>query len=102
MSGKENRFSGLLDAKRGQEENPSKSVEEEIQEAVNIKEEMPPQKEKKGKNSNPDYVQISAYIRKDTRLNAKRLLLGKENDLSDLIENLVSEWVDYQSKNPST
>jgi hypothetical protein len=99
---KANRFSGLLDAKRGQEGEPSESIVGEVQEEVTRIEEIPPQKEKKGKNSNPNYVQISAYIRKDTRLNAKRLLLGTENDLSDLIERLVSEWVDSHSKNSST
>ena len=48
-----------------------------------------------GKRSDPDYVQISAYIRKETHRLAKRKLLEEdsERDLSDVIEELLSNWV---------
>jgi len=49
----------------------------------------------KGKSSNPDYVQISAYVRKDTHKDARKLLLDDEQgrDLSDLMEELLQQWV---------
>ena len=83
---KPNRFSGVLDAKRSIE--TEETVPETPTEPKEIK-----TREKAGKNSNPDYVQISAYIRKDTRIQARRLLLGSEEDLSDVIEKLLSEWI---------
>lgn len=84
---KPNRFSALLEAKRGIE------PQEEITSEPPTEAKETKAREKAGKNSNPDYVQISAYIRKDTRLKARRLLLGSEEDLSDVIEKLLCEWV---------
>ena len=83
---KPNRFSGVLDAKRNTE--PTETAPETTTEPKETK-----TREKAGKNSNPDYVQISAYIRKDTRIQARRLLLGSEEDLSDVIEKLLGEWI---------
>lgn len=48
-----------------------------------------------GKRASPDYVQISACIRRDTRAAVKRILLvaydGKE--ISELLEELLAAWV---------
>jgi hypothetical protein len=53
-----------------------------------------------GKRSNPDYEQVSHYIRADTHKEVKKLLLDEKprpdksrRDMSDLIEELLSEWV---------
>jgi hypothetical protein len=67
--------------------------------AESVREQQPEAKITKtkgsGKRSDPDYVQISAYIRKDTHRQAKRKLLeeGDERDLSDVIEELLKNWV---------
>lgn len=52
----------------------------------------------KGKRSNPDYEQVSAYIRKDTYKNVKISLLqqGENKDFSDLVEELLAEWLSNQ------
>jgi hypothetical protein len=67
--------------------------------AESLREQQPEVKPTKikgsGKRSDPDYVQISAYIRKETHRLAKRKLLEEdsEQDLSDVIEELLSNWV---------
>ncbi len=51
--------------------------------------------QKKGKRSDPDYTQISAYIRKDTHRAVMQAIVTKR-DLSDLIEELFAEWLKKQ------
>lgn len=48
-----------------------------------------------GKRKNPDYTQISAYIRKDTHRAVMQEIVTKR-DLSDLIEELFTEWLKKQ------
>ena len=80
------KFKGLLDASRarggdepGEETSPQEPAKKD--------------KEKTGKTSNPDFVQISAYIRKETKRQARTLLIDSEEDLSDVIEKLLAEWI---------
>lgn len=49
----------------------------------------------KAKRSDPNFTQISAYIRKDTHRKVKMKLLEikSERDLSELIEELLQEWL---------
>ena len=49
----------------------------------------------KGKRSNPDYEQVSAYIRKETYKGVKIALLQQSEgkDFSDLVEELLAEWL---------
>lgn len=49
----------------------------------------------RGKRSNPDYEQISAYLRRDTYRAAKIKLLqrGDERDISEVLEELLAAWV---------
>ena len=80
------RFSGILDANRARGEEGEQ-----------------PQKDSKararGKSSSAEYVQISAYVRKETHKQARKLLLDDERDrdLSDLIEELLHQWVSSRS-----
>jgi hypothetical protein len=46
-----------------------------------------------GKRSNPSYRQISTYVRSDLYLSVKRELLTEERDFSDLLDELLTEWV---------
>ncbi len=47
----------------------------------------------KGKRSHPDYETVTHYLRRETKQNAQRLLVGSGQDLSDLLEELLSKWV---------
>lgn len=47
----------------------------------------------KGKRSNPDYEQVGAYIPKALNLEVKRLLLERDIDFSDLVAQLLKQWV---------
>ena len=48
-----------------------------------------------GKRSNPDFEQVTIYIRKSTHQNAKVELLkgGKRQEFSELVEVLVKKWL---------
>jgi hypothetical protein len=50
---------------------------------------------RKGKRNDPDYTQISAYIRKETHRAVMQEIVTKR-DLSDLIEELFTEWLKKQ------
>ena len=50
---------------------------------------------RKGKRNDPDYTQISAYVRKDTHRAVMQAIVTKR-DLSDLIEELFTEWLKKQ------
>jgi hypothetical protein len=86
---KTNRFSDLLNTARSNEESGEEINTTESSNGLKEK-----AKEKTGKNSNPEYVQISAYIKKETRLKARKLLVDSDEDLSDVIEKLLSEWIE--------
>lgn len=47
------------------------------------------------KRSDPDFVQTTAYIRKDTHRDVKIALLheGQEREFSELVEELLSNWL---------
>ncbi len=48
-----------------------------------------------GKRSNPDFEQVTAYIRKRTHADVKIALLreGQRQEFSALVENLLAEWL---------
>ncbi len=48
-----------------------------------------------GKRSDPDYQATTVLLRKQTKKTAARRLedAGSDKDLSDLIEQLLSEWI---------
>ena len=46
-----------------------------------------------GKRSDPSYRQISTYVRSDLYRSVKRELLMDERDFSDLMDELLSEWL---------
>jgi len=60
--------------------------------------EVPAKSKTKGKRSNPDYEQVSAYIRKETYRNVKIALLqeAEKRDFSDLVEALLTDWLSNQ------
>ena len=46
-----------------------------------------------GKKSNPDYTQVTVYLRKQTHLAAKKRLLDEGGEFSELVEDLVTQWI---------
>ena len=49
----------------------------------------------KGKRSDPDFEQVTAYIRKETYRQTKIALLEQSqwSDFSELVEQLLTEWL---------
>lgn len=49
----------------------------------------------KGKRSNPDYEQVTAYIKRETYRKTKIALLEQDeiSDFSELVEELLTEWL---------
>ncbi len=45
------------------------------------------------KRDDPDYKQALAYVRRDTHRRVMMRLAGEEREFSDLIETLLSEWL---------
>jgi hypothetical protein len=52
-----------------------------------------------GKSADPEFTQITTYIRKETHRNVKIELLkeGKDRELSELVEDLLSSWLKRRS-----
>jgi hypothetical protein len=52
-----------------------------------------------GKRSDPDYQPTTVLLRKHTKKTATRLLedISSRQDLSDLIEQLLTEWIQQRS-----
>lgn len=48
-----------------------------------------------GKSADPDFTQVSVYIREETHNDAKIKLIreGKKRDFSDLVQDLLDAWV---------
>lgn len=53
----------------------------------------------RGKRSDPNFDQVTAYIRKDTHQGAKIALLqeGRGREFSELVEDLLAEWLQARS-----
>jgi hypothetical protein len=52
----------------------------------------------KAKRSDPNYIQVTAYIRKETHATAKIELLkdgqtGEKREFSELVQDLLNEWL---------
>lgn len=48
---------------------------------------------KGGKRSDPDYIQVGAYIPRALNKQVKRHLLETDQDFSELVGELLAEWV---------
>lgn len=55
------------------------------------------QRKAMGKRSDPNYIQVGAYIPKDLNKEVKRSLVDYEGDFSDLVTELLEQWVKQQS-----
>lgn len=81
------KFDGLLSVKSGQSASKAiKTPAKAISEPKNSKLKTP------GKRSDPNYTQITAYVRKDTHESVMREIY-KRQEFSELIEELLSDWM---------
>jgi hypothetical protein len=82
-----NKFDGLISAKSKQTpKNGVQTRETTVSGQKNVKSRAP------GKRSDPDYTQITAYIRKETHENVMRKIY-KRQEFSELLEELLTEWM---------
>ena len=51
---------------------------------------------KPAKHSNPDYVQVTAYVPRVMRNTVKARLAEQEMEFSDLVEGMLREWLAKQ------
>ncbi|ABC98416.1 hypothetical protein SYN65AY6LI_03715 [Synechococcus sp. 65AY6Li] len=58
---------------------------------------IPEPPEAGAKPNSSEYVKLTAYISKETHRAVKRLLLESDQDLSELIEALLAQWLRSQS-----
>lgn len=75
-------FSNLADMHEQQSE-PKKSAEPSAQR----------KRKKTGKRSDPNYIQVGAYIPRTLNEDVKIKLVRHDGDFSDLITELLEKWV---------
>jgi len=52
------------------------------------------QRKATGKRSDPNYIQVGAYIPKELNKEVKRALVDYEGDFSDLVTQLLEDWLE--------
>jgi hypothetical protein len=52
------------------------------------------QRKATGKRSDPNYIQVGAYIPKELNKEVKRSLVDYEGDFSDLVTHLLKDWLE--------
>jgi hypothetical protein len=95
MTGKVSKFQAVLSSREASEE-PQEEEAIEILPALSPATKMG---RPKGKRSNPDYIQVTAYIRQDTYKDIRVLLLqkGDGQEFSELVEELLFEYLKTQT-----
>jgi hypothetical protein len=110
------KFNNILKAAQDRDKEPpvEKSADNSVEkpkEKLEVKsdsarEGSPPSQKRgrpKGKRSNPNYEQVTAYIKKKTYKETKIALLEQEEveNFSELVEKLLSEWLSTQKSENS-
>ena len=75
------RFDDLFGAVKGRAEEQSKQPEEK----------------KKAKGSDPDYIRTTVYLPKQLHRRLKAAALDEEREMSEIVEDLVSQWLESRS-----
>ena len=84
------KFQGVIDAAKGRED-PAASPTSLARPLRQKGRGRPP-----GKRQNPDFEQVTAYIRKQTHQGVKIALLqqGEGQEFSELVERLLAKWLE--------
>jgi hypothetical protein len=112
------KFKGILDAAKGREPEPepeNQSQETEIQlpevqqpekverkPVAQLQTEPPKRGRPKAKRSDPDYEQVTAYIKRNTHTAVKIELLkdsqnGEKREFSELVQDLLEQWLNLRT-----
>ena len=103
------KFQNILDAANKPQEQDTvkkkaKAVKKSSPPVVNEKPQPIKKGRPKGKRSNPDFEQVTAYVRSETYRQTKIALLQQSEfeDFSGLVENLLTEWLSTQKGKSSS
>lgn len=112
------KFKGILDAAKGREPEPKpeKSSQEteiqlsevqqpekvQLQPVAQLQSEPLKRGRPKAKRSDPDYEQVTAYIKRNTHTAAKIELLkssqnGEKQEFSELVQDLLEQWLNSRT-----
>lgn len=96
-------FDDVLKGAKASKKNKVEKVEEikpapiAPTETKEIESSTPKKRKSTGKRTDPAYKQVGAYVKKDTYLQIQKLLLEHpDKDFSDLVEELLSAYLDNQ------
>lgn len=99
-----NKFADLLDVADVARETPQeRAVGAHLPEPTPAISDLPATRQRgrpaTGKRSDPDFEQVTVYLRRQTHLEIKRALLGRADrlDFSDLVETLLQDWLTSQT-----
>jgi len=88
MTEKKSRFAGIADIRSKLPAEPEPPPPPAPEVAAVAKMGRPP-----GKKTDPKYIQVTVYLRKDVHRAARKLLLDDGGQFSDLVDELVSRWI---------
>lgn len=95
------KFKQLLDAAKSKEYElpPTTEVEQQDSKEAVTQPDSKKRGRPKGKRSDPEYEQVTAYIRKATHTSVKIALLQENQgrEFSELVEELLSQWLKERS-----
>jgi len=90
------KFSDLAKARRESKDAPVEMPDTTVVNPIELPVETQPRKGRpKGKRSDPEFEQVTAYIRRETYRNIKIKLLqeGSDREFSELLEDLLTEYL---------
>jgi len=98
----QSKFAGALGRLNKKSAPPAKSEQGNTEEPMSERTESKPTGKGRpaGKRSDPGYSPTTFFVRKETKRRAAQLLLEDANsktDLSDLVEQLLAQWVSERS-----
>jgi len=94
------KFKGLFENRTTPEPKPAHAEAlPAVVQAPPVIETTPTRGRPKGKRSDPDFEQVTAYIRKDTHRQVKMALLaqGQNREFSELTQALLSAWLEQNT-----
>lgn len=99
MTGKVSKFQAVLSSREVSEEPQKEKVIDFVEEVLPGSSPATKMGRPKGKRSNPDYTQVTAYIRQETYKDIRVLLLqkGDGQEFSELVEELLFEYLKTQT-----
>lgn len=97
-----NRFKDVINAAREREIQPQQHEQQPQQRPQAPAQPQPEPRRGRppgGKRNNPDYEQVTAYLKKDTyrRVKIRLLEMERQGEFSELVEVLLTRWLQGRS-----